>query len=214
MILVLLASLVFVVPEDPGQLEIRFLGNEAFEITDGKTMLLSDFPYESGAFGYMTYDPELLKARKNAYCLITHQHKDHFDVSLHSRIGCKVFGPQDVLQKIPEDSRGKWEKDLARINGINITAIPSPHGNVDHFSYRVDWNNKSLYFVGDTDEPATLMKQPKLDVLFITPWLLQKIPQQKWKSLAQRLVIYHHGAKEKMDCSICIVPKQGETIRF
>ena len=214
MIFVLLASLVFAVPEDAGQFEIRFLGNEAFEITDGTTTILSDFPYESGAFGYMTYNPELLKPRENAHCLITHQHKDHFDVSLQSKVGCKVFGPTGLLQKVPKESRGTWEKERARIKDIDITAIPTPHGNVEHYSYRVDWKNKSFYFVGDTEDPAALLKQPKLDVLFITPWLLQKIPQQKWKSLAERLVIYHHAAKEKVDCSICIVPKQGETIRF
>ncbi len=36
-------------------LEFHFIGNMAYEISDGETTLLSDFPYESGAFGYMTY---------------------------------------------------------------------------------------------------------------------------------------------------------------
>ncbi|MCI0605010.1 MBL fold metallo-hydrolase [bacterium] len=214
MILILVASLVFSVPEDPAQLEMRFLGNEAFEITDGTTTILSDFPYESGAFGYMTYDPKLLNARKNAYCLITHQHQDHFDASLHSRIGCKVLGPPDVMQQVAKQSRVNWEKHLARVDDVNIRAIPSTHGKVDHYSYRVEWKNKSFYFVGDTDDPATLLSQPKLDVLFITPWLLEKIPEEKLKTLANTVVIYHHAAKEEINCSNCILPKQGQTIRF
>jgi hypothetical protein len=36
---------------DAAGLEIRFIGNMAFSITDGKTTLLTDFPYRSGAFG-------------------------------------------------------------------------------------------------------------------------------------------------------------------
>ncbi len=212
MILIQIATLLFAAPEQSGQLKIRFLGNEAFEITDGVTTLLSDFPYESGAFGYMTYEPGLLETRKNAYCLITHQHKDHFDAALQSKVGCKVLGPADVLQKIPAESRAKWEKHQARVSDINIIAIPSPHGKVDHYSYRVDWKNKSFYFVGDTEEPAGLLEQSNLDVLFITPWLLEKIPEQKLKTLAKRVVIYHHTAEDKINCSFCLVPKQGEIV--
>ena len=43
-------------PPDPPRLTARFIGNMAFAITDGKTTLYTDFPYESGAFGYMSYD--------------------------------------------------------------------------------------------------------------------------------------------------------------
>ena len=42
---------------ETGKLSARFIGNAAFEITDGEFTLLTDFPYQSGAFGYMTYDP-------------------------------------------------------------------------------------------------------------------------------------------------------------
>ena len=36
--------------------EIEFIGNAAFRITDGTTTLLTDFPYRSGASGYMSYE--------------------------------------------------------------------------------------------------------------------------------------------------------------
>lgn len=34
-----------------GELKFTFIGNMAFHVTDGKTTLVSDFPYRSGAFG-------------------------------------------------------------------------------------------------------------------------------------------------------------------
>jgi hypothetical protein len=42
---------------------------------------------------------------------------------------------------------------------IAVTAIPTAHANVEHYSYRVDWNGLSLYFVGDTDDPTALLAQ-------------------------------------------------------
>jgi L-ascorbate metabolism protein UlaG (beta-lactamase superfamily) len=206
-ILMSTALLVLETAEQP-YLEIHFLGNEAFEITDGQTTLLSDFPYQSGAFGYMTYNEALLSTRQNSTCLITHQHADHFDASLITRIGCKVLGPQDVLEKVSPNLRWKWEDRRIRINDMEVKAIRTPHGLIDHFSYLVLWKNRKLYFVGDTDDPSELLKQTNLDVLFITPWLAKRIPQQKLKRLSHKIVIYHHRTDEKIKCSNCIVPAQ------
>ncbi|MCI0415294.1 hypothetical protein L0222_21180, partial [bacterium] len=47
------------------ELEFRFIGNMAFAISDGKVTLYTDFPYESGAFGYMKYDLKDVKISKN-----------------------------------------------------------------------------------------------------------------------------------------------------
>ena len=44
-----------------GNLSFQFIGNMAFSISDGKTTLYSDFPYESSAFGYMKYDLKSVK---------------------------------------------------------------------------------------------------------------------------------------------------------
>jgi hypothetical protein len=54
---VLLMNLMFAFPfAAANKLHFKFIGNQAFLITDGNTTLLTDFPYTSGAFGYMTYD--------------------------------------------------------------------------------------------------------------------------------------------------------------
>ena len=72
----------------------------------------------------MTYGAEMLVPRKNATCLISQDHKDHFDVALLSKIGCKVLGPDEVLEKIPFDARWKWENNEARIGELGIQASP------------------------------------------------------------------------------------------
>ncbi|MGH9749174.1 MAG: hypothetical protein ACRD5D_07975 [Candidatus Polarisedimenticolia bacterium] len=60
-------------------LELRFIGNQAFEITDGQLTLLTDVPYQSGYSGYMTYDEGSVRPRGRVLSLITHRHPDHFE---------------------------------------------------------------------------------------------------------------------------------------
>ena len=48
------------------EISITFIGNAGFHMTDGKTNIYFDFPYKSGAYGYMTYDEtELNKIKDN-----------------------------------------------------------------------------------------------------------------------------------------------------
>lgn len=133
-------------------LRFRFIGNQAFEITDGEVTLLSDFPYQPGYAGYMRYPAKELHRRKNAICLITHRHLDHFDPSLVKEVGCTLVAPREVtrnLSDVPSLDLG----DGVRFGPIRIQPIRTPHRELEHYSYRVTWNGRSLYFVGDT--PAT-----------------------------------------------------------
>src|SRR5262249_49535291 len=72
----------FALAQPPVLLTARFIGNMAFAITDGKTTLYSDYPYEPGAFGYMSYDFAKEPKAADCLCLITHGHRDHFDPAL------------------------------------------------------------------------------------------------------------------------------------
>lgn len=62
----------------PPALTIRFIGNAAFELTDGRSTPLVDFPYESGG-GYMSFDSAAVRPRGDVLALFTHRHRDHFD---------------------------------------------------------------------------------------------------------------------------------------
>ncbi len=70
------------------QLTATFIGNEAFKITDREVTLFTDFPYQSGAYGYMEYDEALVKRTPNSYCLFSHGHRDHFAAELVGQVGC------------------------------------------------------------------------------------------------------------------------------
>lgn len=196
-------------------LSARFLGNEAFEIRGGGATLLTDFPYQSGAFGYMEYDKAELRQREHSLCLFTHAHADHFDASLAAKIGCKVFGPPSVLARAPKDSALAAGTSV-RFADFTITPIRTDHGAEPHFSYLVEWTGLRLYFTGDTESTSELAKQGPLDALFISPWLLAEARASRSLPAAGRIVVYHHQAGEKVpDCSgSCLIPRQGQVIEI
>jgi glyoxylase-like metal-dependent hydrolase (beta-lactamase superfamily II) len=199
-------------PSNPtAPLHARFIGNASVEITDGTFTLLTDFPYLSGAFGYMTYDPTELRPRPNSVCLFTHAHADHFEPVLVGKIGCTVIGPSTVVSKVP-DARTIPLQSKLQIGPLAIGPLRTEHGTVEHNSYLVDWSGARLYFTGDTDSTTELSHQDRLDALFITPWLLQKARAAKALPQAARIVIYHHRAGEKIEAcsSSCLVPRSGQ----
>jgi hypothetical protein len=51
-----------------------------------------------------------------------------------------------------------------------------------------------------------------VDVLFITPWLLEMAQKSNLKLNAEQLVVHHHRSGEKVECSGCVVPAQGQEI--
>ncbi len=200
----LMNSLGCAVPAQP--LKVTFIGNEAVEITDGKVSLLSDFPYQSGAFGYMTYDMATVRPAPKVLCLITHHHADHFDQGLFEKTDWTLAAPPAIAVK-PDAKRLPFV-DTMLFEGIKITAIPSPH-TPEHHAYRVEWREKNFFFPGDTESTDVLPKV-KVDVLFITPWLYQYAQEKNVALNGEKVVIYHHTKGEKVDCAGCLIPQQGE----
>lgn len=192
-------------PDAGPTLQARFLGNAAFEISDGDATLLTDFPYRSGAFGYMEYDPKEVSARPRSVCLITHAHADHFEASLVARVGCRVVDPAAAAAAGPD----------IRLQGITIKPVRTEHAGIAHFSYLVEWKGLRLYFTGDTESTAELSRQGRLDALFITPWLLQAARTAKALPETPWVVVYHHQTDEKVPAGTgCIVPRQGQVIEI
>lgn len=192
-------------------LSARYLGNEAVEITDGATTLLTDFPYKSGAFGYMRYDAAELHPRKDALCLISHRHDDHFDADLVAKIGCRVYGPPDVLERVPKAAALGGPPPIA-FGDLTIRPVPTEHAGIGHFSYLVVWKGLRLYFTGDTGDVRALSSQGPIDALFISPWLLEAARKANALPDAKRIVVYHHRAGEPLACPSCFVPRPGENI--
>ncbi len=192
-------------------LQAQFIGNMAFAITDGKTVLYSDFPYESGAFGYMKYDFAKVPKTPGALFLITHEHKDHFDSALLAKMDGKVIAPPKLAATLPSARVIPFAPKMT-YRDITIEAFPTAHANVDHASYLVTWHGLRLYFTGDTESVDQLLAMKDLDYAFVSPWLIGKVTAQKGRIDARTVVCYHHKLDDKIPPQTNqIVPKPGDT---
>jgi len=193
-------------------LRATFIGNTAFAITDGTTTVYTDFPYEPGAFGYMTYDFTAVPKAAGALCLVTHGHRDHFDALLFAKMDALLIAPPSVEAKVPEAKTIAFAPKML-YRDLQIEALTTPHGTIEHASYLVTWRGLRLYLTGDTDSADRLLATRNLDVAFVSPWLIAKVAGMKGRIDARQIVCYHHQTDEKVPAfQDRIVPRQGETI--
>jgi L-ascorbate metabolism protein UlaG (beta-lactamase superfamily) len=198
-----------------GQLEIQFIGNAAFHITDGQTTLLIDFPYTSGAYGYMEYKLEDVKAIKDGLSLITHKHHDHWDQGLFEEMGHAIIAPPDILENIKSEKKISFN-DTMTYKDITIRAFETPHDSpakLQHYSYLVTWHGLRLYIPGAAVvDYALTMKN--IDIMFLGEWYTSKIQNQEIVLDAQTLIIFHQKEGQEIPSSPdYLVLKQGETIK-
>jgi Xaa-Pro aminopeptidase/L-ascorbate metabolism protein UlaG (beta-lactamase superfamily) len=197
---------------EPVSLRARFIGNMAFAITDGKTTLYTDFPYQSGYAGYMTWDPSQLPAGRGDLCLITHAHPDHFERSLLARMESKVIMPPSLAATMPAGRVIPFAPEMS-YRDIRVQALRTLHGRMDHYSYLVTWHGLRLYFTGDTDSTEQLLAAKNLDVAFVSPWLLAAVAAEKARIDARHVIVYHHTADQEIPAGgDAVVPKQGDTL--
>jgi L-ascorbate metabolism protein UlaG (beta-lactamase superfamily) len=196
-------------------LRIQFIGNEAVAISDGRLLLVTDFPYQSGAFGYMRYEPSVLDpAGRSVVLLITHRHDDHFDPRTVRDTSWRVLAPAEVARRLPSGLVLPLDT-VVSVGGATVRPIATSHHNaaVEHYSYLVEWAGRRLYFVGDTEDPVALLAQRQLDVAFVSPWLWKAERNRNARIDARQVVIYHHRSGETVPgCTgNCRVPSRGET---
>jgi L-ascorbate metabolism protein UlaG (beta-lactamase superfamily) len=197
-------------------LQARFVGQMAFAITDGAVTLLTDFPYQIGYADAPNYSAsELNGGSSGTLALITHRHLDHWEPALFAKTRWKVGGPADVTAAAPAD-RIVALKGTTTFGPIRIDPIETPHARVDHYSYIVTWQEKRLYFSGDTQDTRSVLDARNLDAAFVSPWLYQAIVDSGARIDAKRVVIYHHTPGQQVrGCGDgCIVPRQGQTIEI
>jgi len=197
-----------------GELKITLIGNEAFHITDGETTLLSDFPYRSGAFGYAEYSDKNVPPINNGLSLITHFHSDHWYKPGFEKMDVAIVGPPAVTARLDAKRVVPLTLDKPiQFRDILIDATETPHKLApQHYSYLVIWHGLRLYFPGDTESPAAVLAQHDIDVLFITPWLIESIQQQNAHVDAKQLIGYHLFPDEVAPpLQGCKTMKQGES---
>ena len=195
-------------------IHIRYLANASIELSDSESTIYIDFPYESGAYNFMTYDISIAKPVGKTLCLITHKHEDHFESKLIDEFGCQVLGPPDVVAQVKNDRILPMHDGTAHFGAAVITAIETPHADMGHYSYRIDWAGQVVYFVGDTDQPSFVYEETDLDILFVTPWLLGASMETEIPLPAKQVVVYHHRGPPKWECGFCIIPVQGQNIEL
>lgn len=199
-------------------LKFTFIGNTSYEITDGKSTILLDFPYKSGANGHMEYDLEKVQPKGDVLCLITHAHDDHFDPALYEDFQEKsnwtIFAPHEALDKVKKPKPIAWE-NFAQFKDASIVAIKTPHSNVVHHSYAINWKGLRIYVAGDTYSVAQLAQQTDLDVAFVSTWLLEEFRKLGRKIDADRVVVYHQKPGEESPCEECIFhTEQGQSFEI
>ena len=200
-------------PQEGGFLEIEFIGNAAFRITDGHTTLLTDYPYTSGAFGYMSYDAADIGVIVNGVSLITHEHADHWNAGLFERMDLRVIAHPAITRGLDATAVVAWSPTIELADNLVIHPIATDH-TAAHSSYRVEWDGVSMYFTGDTEDPTALLAQRDLDLAFVTPWLLETIATAGATIDADRIIVHHHASGEdRPGTRAGELPAQGATFR-
>lgn len=193
-----------------GALTFEYIGNSSFKITDGKITLVTDFPYRNGAEGAMTYDPDAVELKGDVLCLITHDHFDHFDQSIFRQKSYAIIAPDHVIEVLDGYRVYPIEEHMTYKN-ISLEATRTRHARSVHYSYLVDWHGVRIYIAGDAELFEQLLQARDLDVVFLTPYLLDKIRKAEATIDAKKVVVYHYRESEEIvDYQNRVVPAQGD----
>ena len=193
-------------------LRLTFIGNAAFELSDGRNSLLVDFPYVSGAGGLMTFDSGAVRPKGAVLALFTHRHADHFDRDALLSRGWPAWGPAEVLAQLPPDKVFARTDSIA-FGAFQVVRIPEPHGEVEHVAFLITWHGRRIYHSGDSMDQAALEALPELDVALVQENLLCWISGQRGGRIpARELVVFHHFSTGSRGCLGARELRQGESI--
>ncbi len=112
------------------EIKIKFIGNCGLYLTDGNLNIYVDFPYVSGAYGYMKYyKSEIDSIKENPLFIFTHKHADHYSKDLLKKLDGINYNPWKIK---------KIEKLNDTINDFSIQAFKNKHRFcLRHYSYLV-----------------------------------------------------------------------------
>lgn len=173
------------------KIKIEFIGNCGIHMTDGDENIYVDFPYKSGAYGYMEFDKsDLDRIRKNSIFIFTHTHADHYSKKNLKKVmrkkGGKKYGFFDIAS---------LETLNTEIAEFEIEALKTRHTffgvSFKHYSYMITWHGKKIYISGDTTDPRTIGEMKNIDLAFIPFWIYNNAKEQGIEVDAKEFAIYH-----------------------
>lgn len=199
------------VADGSATLTATFIGNMAVHVTDGSAAILTDFPYDAQG-RFMPWSAGHVPAGgPPPLCLVTHSHRDHFARELAPKFCGELLGPEDAAE-----GSGVKVRSLSpevRWNGAVIRPIRTPHANLEHYSYLVEWHGARLFFTGDTEDPGALLGAGRLDAAFVSPWLLRTMARRGVTLDARRIVSYHHHDGDPVPpFQNRIIPRRGDVL--
>ncbi|BDS12074.1 MBL fold metallo-hydrolase [Aureispira anguillae] len=204
------------------EIQIEFIGNCGFHMTDGITNFYIDFPYKSGAYGYMEFDKaELDSIKENSIFIFTHKHADHYSKKNLKKVMKKKRGKTFGVSNISE-----LEMLSETISDFEIKAYKTKHTFLGipcrHYSYLITWHGKKIFISGDATNPETIGGMDNLELAFVPYWILKSAKEQEIEIDAKMFAVYHlypaqipsankHWGKVE---NIRPMVKQGEIIKI
>jgi hypothetical protein len=214
----LVASILFLAFTVAGQtntITIRFIGNCGLYMSDGELDVYVDFPYKSGAFGYMEYPgSEIDSIKANATHIFTHRHPDHYSKKLVKKLTGTVYGPWKVKKK----RRADLSAPAYSAAQFSVETFRTKHRFArHHYSYLITWHGKRIYLSGDTEGAETIAQVRAMDIAFVPAWIMRDAQEKGIKIDAQRFAIYHLYPEQKVTTDnpkIKILSTQGEVLEL
>jgi len=170
------------------EIKVKFIGNCGLYLTDGNLNIYVDFPYKSGAFGYMDYDvAEIDSIKENSVFIFTHKHPDHYS-------GKNI---RKTLREKNGEKYGKWnvsklENLKDTIADFSIEVFENEHRfSFKHYSYMITWHGKKIFLSGDTETADTILEQTNMDWAFVPKWVVLDAMDREAKIDAKKIGIYH-----------------------
>jgi hypothetical protein len=175
----------------PGEIKLEFMGNCGLHLTDGKSNIYIDFPYETGAYNYMKYDASVLNSiKENSIFIFTHKHADHYSRKILRKVLKEKNGQKYGVYNI------KALKNIeTTIDDFEIEAFKTKHTvfriPFRHFSYLITWHGKKIFISGDASEPETICCITNIDWAFAPYWILKNAKSKGLNIDANMVFVYH-----------------------
>jgi len=205
--------LVSVLAAQTNAITVRFIGNCGLYMSDGELDVYVDFPYRSGAFGYMEYPTsEIDSVKAKATHLFTHRHPDHYSKKLVRKLTGNVYGPWKVKRK----RRADLTAPAYSAAQFTVETFRTKHRFAHHhYSYLITWHGKRIYLSGDTEGAETIGQVKAMDLAFVPAWIMRDAQEKNIKVDAERIAVYHLYPNQKVTTEnpkITILHRQGEVL--